>query len=149
MRRSSASRLLDQVEIELHVADLVAGELVEIGALAPEHVSISSWAQVFRIFEATPLDVEFDGHLVLDTDEIRQMEFLVDPVIPTVLPGIPEAHEFVLAFERALVGMDENDIRIVVPVEKLALVGRIIELVYVSFEFLLRHLRGCSPFSGC
>ncbi len=128
MRRSNVSSLLYEVEIELHVADLVTAELIEVSALAPEHIPLLPRTQVFSIFEAAPLDVELDCHLIPGADEIFQMERLLYPVEPAVLPRIPESDEFVLALEPALEGMDEDDIRIEVPIEKLALVSRVIEL---------------------
>jgi hypothetical protein len=134
------SSLLYEVEIELHVANLVTAELIEVSVLASEHVSFLPRTIIFRIFETTPLDVEFGRHLALDADEIFQMEFLADPVVPADFPRVPELDEFVLAPEYAFEGINENDIRIVVSVEKLAFVGCCIELIYVSFKFLLRHL---------
>jgi hypothetical protein len=118
------------------VADFFTGEFVKSSAFTPKNVPLLSGTKVFRIFETMPLDVEFDSHLALDADEILQMEQLVNSVVPGAFPGVPELDEFAFAPERAFIRMDENGVRVVVPVEELTLVARVVELSFVFFVFL-------------
>jgi hypothetical protein len=145
-RRLTKGLLFQKIEVDLHMIDFVTGEGVKRGTFTPKNVSLSSLAKVFGILKTSPLNVEFNGHLSLDTNKVFQVELLTNSIVSRIFSRVPKLDEFAFAPERTLLRMNENNVGIVVPVEQFAFVTRLIELFFVIFELLLRHSHGGPPY---